>query len=348
MNTARKKIALNASLESHIFQERLSKNEQERLKKICFQYQNFAPEIWTEKSYRPYSQYFGFINALKTKAVLEEIERWGYFRVFHPGVQLIDLGAGTLGASLGAFDFLKEKQIEIAQLSAIDSHPEVVRWAAQTYADFLPSRVQISSEWKEPPSNSLILMANVWNENLLAPSQKEIRWNESLWKKVLKSIQEADESQIFVFIEPASHKINERFLELRDFLSQHTHILLPCTHQLPCPARKQAEWCHEEKIFRAPNEFWNIVSFLGFRQRVLSYSMLVVGKQRPAFSSSHARIVSSDVGGKGKSEKWLCAQGLRWKHSILDRHRCPQNESFFEGRRGSIIDCVSTPPEQQD
>lgn len=80
---------------------------------------------------------------------------------------------------------------------------------------------------------------------------------------------------------------------------------------------------------------------LGFRKRNLSFSYLVLGKRPPAWMTHHARVVSSDVSGKGQCERWLCADGKRWKESQLLRAKTEVNAAFYDSTRGDCIDLRS-------
>ena len=155
-------------------------------------------------------------------------------------------------------------------------------------------------------------------------------------------IERATPNTIILLLEPASRLVNQKFLALRDLLCQKISILLPCTHAKACPALIDDEWCHEEHPYKAPSAYWNLVREMGFRRNLLQFSMLALGKQASQFKREDARMVSRTLKSKGRCEKWLCADGKRWKESQLNRNQNEKNEAFFEAARGDIIDCLST------
>lgn len=335
-----KKISLSPELEKRFFEEKLSKREILELKEISEAYQKFKNPEWSSLRYRPYSQYFGFINALKTRKVLEELWQYSYLNSSLGSIDFLDFGAGTLGATLGAVDFFKEKKIKIEKLYSLDQDQSVMKWSMQYFKDFLPASIEFLSHLKDQAPR-ITVMANVWNEILFRSSDDEFHSN-PIWQQLEQQMKTASEESLWIFIEPSSREINHKFLKLRDYLSQNLNILLPCTHQQACPALAANEWCHEERAFKAPNQFWELVRSLGYRQKNLLYSFLVVGKSTSQFRPSDARILSKDLGGKGRCEKWLCADGKRWKESRLSRFKNEQNASFYEGLKGDIIESAST------
>ena len=117
------KIKLSKAFEERTFSGVLKKREREALYRRCTSYQLENPEPWCGDLYRPYSQYFGFLSALKVKACLEELKSFGYLETSQ-SFELIDFGAGTLGATLGAIDFASSGAIKLSSITAIDLFPQ--------------------------------------------------------------------------------------------------------------------------------------------------------------------------------------------------------------------------------
>jgi hypothetical protein len=335
-----KKISLSPSLEKKFFDERLSKREIVELKNLSEAYQRYESLSWSELRYRPYSQYFGFINALKTKKVLEELWNYSYLSDLTQPIEFLDFGAGSLGASLGATDFFREKNLEVEKIYAIDQDSRVTNWAAQFFQDFLPRSIEHRSRFPNEESK-INIMANVWNEILFRTDHDSFQAHPA-WKDLETRMMGSAQDSLWIFIEPSAREINQKFLKLRDALRLKFNVLLPCTHRDACPALAENEWCHEERAFRAPNPFWELVRSLGYRQKNLVYSFMVIGKKKSVFGPSHARVLSRDLGGKGRCEKWLCSDGKRWKESHLLREKNEDNLEFFESLRGDIIERPST------
>jgi len=338
------RILLPDSLEKHFFRKALDQKQVLALRKLCESYQQNSQSHWKPSVIAPYSSYFGFLTALKFYRAMEELDSFGYLKAFQGrDLELVDIGAGTLGASLGASSYLTSKGLQISQISVLERKLEPVHWAHAEFSGFLPPRVRairrLPSRWPARPQ--IVLMGNVWAELWNSRSSR-------VQDEFLTSLKKATQHQLFVIVEPADKATNQKLLEFRNEIRHETRVLLPCTHQRPCPALTQNEWCHEEYDYRAPARFWELVRGLGFQKSRLTFSYLCFGKQKPAFTASDARVVSQDIGGKGKCQKWLCAEGKRWKASVLEKHRNLQNESFLDAARGAVVDCGSTPEIKPD
>lgn len=333
------KVALPATLEKHFFRQALDQKQVVALRKLCETYQISSRSTWKESVLRPYSCYFGYLTALKTYRALSELDQWGYLASWRDQeIEILDFGAGSLGASLGATQYLRAQGFQVSSISAIDRDLQPAEWAAEEFKDFLPSQVRFSRRWPSRVSSKtqLIVMGNVWTEIWRSSSPTKF---EELFEESLKKL---SPHQIVLILEPADKATNQKLLEARNKWRHSAKILLPCTHALACPALAQDEWCHEEVDYGAPARFWELVRKLGFRKSRLNFSLLALGKQSPAFQSSMARVVSGDVGGKGKCEKWLCSAGERWKASLLTKTKTEQNLPYFEGPRGAVLDLNST------
>ncbi|TVQ79904.1 MAG: hypothetical protein EA369_03920 [Bradymonadales bacterium] len=332
------KVSLSGELEKAFFSKKIEQNQVLALKRLCEGYHRQKQSLWRESVYRPYSCYFGFLTALKTKRVFQELKVWGYLERFQQSkISLLDYGAGSLGGSLGAYEFFKGEGLSIDRVIAVDRDPRPVDWAKTEFAAFLPSEVSFAKRWPRLKKSSaqIHLMANVWNEIWQNPKSQ-------FTKNWLAQLRLASRDDLFIIIEPADKLTNQRLLRFRDQLRNLTQILLPCTHALACPALAQDEWCHEEVEYSAPARYWELVRKLGFRKSRLSFSLLVFGQQASAFSETQARVVSQDVGGKGRCEKFLCMKGRRWKESLLVRDQNEKNQGFFSAPRGGVIDSRST------
>ncbi len=334
------RISASSELAEIVYSKPLTPTEVSILKTRAQNYQASEGSDWDEKLFRPYAHYFGFQTALKVKSVCQEMWDHGYFESLNGRpLKILDIGAGTLGATLGVCDFLKLQKIKISEIHAMDRDPRPCHWAAKTFKDFLPARVQTHTQIPalESLDNTLIVAVDVFNESQSSPIQASLR----------DLISKLTPTTLLILIEPASKAINQKFLQWRDEMIQEnthksSHLLLPCTHFLACPALPAREWCHEERDFLAPQAFWSLVQRLEFRRGSLVFSLMVWGGQNSKFKSTDARVVSRNLKSKGRCEKWLCANGKRWKAGMVKRKKSPENESFFEGLRGNVVDCLST------
>lgn len=342
-----RKFSLSKGLENEFFKSPLKAQQLESLKRHLENYQIGETPRWNSKNFLPYSSYLGFITAQKTKSALSQIEEAGYLEWAKEGpLAIIDVGAGTGGASLGAFDFFNEKQMSTQQLMMIDRDLRALKWALQEFDEkYFPPKVILKKQFPKElrPKRSVVIFANVLAELGLHSENFKMEPEPKFLKDIKTWIKLADKESLFIFIEPANFVFNQNFLKLRDSLREEFEILLPCTHQKKCPALQQNEWCHEEWAYKAPNHFWEIVRTLGFRKKFLSYSFLCIGKQKSHFKNQDARVVSSDLRAKGICEKWMCADGKRWKvRKLLRDEKAGRYKEFFESKRGSILDCHST------
>jgi len=336
------KFHLSKSLETAFFKDKLVPSQIESLKRHCQTYQDGDLPKWKSKNYHPYSSYLGFVTALKAKACLAELNAWGYLKAFESEpVAIIDIGAGTLGATLGAADFLKESGMKLQQILAVDQDINALKWALEHFDSEISAKISLRRTFPEAlkPKNAIVLFANVLTELGLKEESFKIEKPGKALKLFEQWMEAADDKSIFVFIEPGTKQTNLNFLKLRDHLSQKYNVLLPCTHRQACPALRLKEWCHEERSYKAPNAYWDLVKALNFRKKTLSFSMLCVGKQESKMKPHLGRVVSRSLPSKGRSTKWICSEGERWKESKLLRNQDEQNSEFFEAVRGSIIDC---------
>lgn len=331
------KVSLSEVLENRIFERRLKKTEMLALKERCTQYQAEAPPEWAPNLFLPYAQYFGTLSALKVRSVLEELEKWDYLN-FKPE-KFIDFGAGTLGASLGATDFFRERKIHDFRIHAYDLQLSPMKWAREEFKAHLPHEVHLAlgslkeTHWE----NTLLVAVDVLNEMQMFKTDDSLDETSPAFKEILAWSRSLSPTSLMIFIEPASKTFNQRLLRLRDRLIQEAPVLLPCTHQFSCPALAQKEWCHEERDYKAHPHYWNLVRDMGFQRHFLQFSLLVLGAQKSKFKPEDARMVSRPLKSKGRCDKWLCSNGRRWKQSLLSRHQNERNTPYFEAARGDVI-----------
>lgn len=328
------KMELSKELEQFFFRSVLKRREIEALRARCENYQLQSAPQWSPGLFQSYSQYFGFLSALKIRSALFELAYRGYLKsLMGKKIQLLDFGAGTLGGSLGAVDFLQTQNIQVETLLAVDKDLDPVQWSAREFKDFLP-KIQTSQHLpKSLKPGTLFIAVDVLNEL-------------QTWDSMVQLIKTIPEDSLFVLIEPASKAHNQRLLQMRDEilpqLPKGVSLLLPCTHSMSCPALPVGEWCHEERDYKAPSVYWNLVHEMGFRRSRLAFSLLSFGSQESAFRPTDARVVSQILRPKGRCEKWLCSQGRRWKLSMLQRKRSDENAFVYDAKRGDVLDCLST------
>ncbi len=333
------KTSVSEELENDLFGNALTKKETEALRERCMSYQAEEPPAWSSRIFPAYAQYFGFLSSLKVRSVFHELHHYGYMDpvLDHPsGFQLVDFGAGTLGGTLGAVDFLRSVGKKPSALWAVDEDTSPMRWAEERFKGFLQQSVTLftADQFKQNtcPKPTLFIAVDVLNEMGLPPRQEALEFVRSITQKL-------DEHSLIILIEPANKFINKDFLRLREYLKSELSILLPCTHSQTCPMlESQRDWCHEERHYRAPSRYWTLVDNLGFDRSILQFSLLVLGKRNSVFTDQDYRMVSRNIATKGKSEKWFCGKGERWKVAELTRHKeDPNKQHFFAAQRGDVL-----------
>lgn len=148
---------------------------------------------------------------------------------------------------------------------------------------------------------------------------------------------------MLVVIEPALHATTRALMALRDRLAGAGHpIVLPCTHGRPCPmlASGERDWCHVELDLALPTEEAAIAEAVGLRDERLTFSPLVVGRDREAEPVLH-RLVSRPLGSKGKTEAIVCGPSGLVRLRELDRE--VTGEGLAAQRRGGLL--ALDPPE---
>jgi hypothetical protein len=343
-------IQLSPELNGAFFRDRLGGDALKALKRRCEGYQAFNINEWRPSVFEGYAQYFGYLSALKVRSVLEELHHYNLLPT--SGFDhLIDFGAGTLGASLGAFDFLRSIDQPPRQLLALDQDQKPCDWALKRFASFLPQKCEARvAQWPQMKPRSLLISVDVWNESALMQDDEILKHHADEWVQLLNAM---DEESCVIWIEPATKIINQRLLSVRDRVLSVPHrkyqLFLPCTHSQACPALPAREWCHEDRNYKAPLAFSQLVQRLNFRRTSLVFSLLVFGKKSPPWVEENARVVSRQIHSKGKCELWLCAKGERWKEQRLTRHRPKEGfDPFFDAQRGSVLLSDVTPPKQSD
>jgi len=336
------KASLSEKLNDLIFERELHKREIDALKERCEGYQSDDFAAWNDEVLWAYSQYFGYLAALKMRSVLEEAKKYGYLRAQNYSV--IDIGAGTLGATLGAVDFCRDHGIIIDSLTAADKDLKPVTWAKERFNAFFEKAPELTEYFPQvdPSKNTLLILSDILSENNLQTQSWDSLQNSRFGRDFVKAIRSLSPDSLVLIVEPAHKRANQKLLSLRDLVSKEMSILLPCPHSDRCPALPQDEWCHEERSFDAPIRFTQLVHKMGFARRFLQFSELVLGKQDSAFGLQHARVVSRQLKNKGRHDKWLCQAGKRFKVSEVLRRRNETNGAYFDSERGDVLDSTST------
>lgn len=166
------------------------------------------------------------------------------------------------------------------------------------------------------------------------------------------------EKGALVIVEPALRDRTRHLHRLRDAIVElpWANVFAPCVHAEPCPAlAAEGDWCHEDLPVNLPPWLVPTAKAAGLRWEGLTFSYLVLRKDgvsmrslvRASGASGVARIVSSLLRTKGKTELFLCgdlvpkeggeARAARSKLRRLDRDASESNAQWETATRGDLI-----------
>ena len=261
-----------------------------------------------------YGHFYGLRTAVKTSVLLKELQPKGPRR-------LLDIGAGTLGASLGALHALPS----LEEVVALDRSKPAMAWGAERVRSFRP-HVQLRTQaWdalkdRRPfPKADLAIIANVLNEF------GDERRADHLVRAALKAV---EPKGLVLILEPGTRAASKGLIRLREATKQFVPIAGPCLGARVCPYAKdpRAGWCFSELHGEEPAWYTALRDAAGIQQARLTYSWLAFGPNtRPV--ERFVRVLSGPM----KAGRYLCthegrilAQGLHGsprRGALLDLER---------------------------
>jgi hypothetical protein len=278
-----------------------------------------APTPWAEKWCQiAYLGYYLPLNIMRANSVFKE----AHARNFPISENIIDFGSGLGSGSFGYAEVYSKNISKLTNVEtanhAINLHQELIA----KFNSFTPHKV----EWKE-----LIRKTDPKSTAVFSYSLAE-----------LKSLPDwASECENLVIIEPSTRDIARRLLEVREGLQKNNfYVWAPCTHQEACPLlhKSKTDWCHDRIHFDAPDWFLEIEKHLPFKNHTLTFSYLLMSKQKPSKQLSHsnhalssplqARTTGDLLREKGKSRQLICRSQerelLTWMHKNIDEQEIPR------------------------
>ena len=153
-----------------------------------------------------------------------------------------------------------------------------------------------------------------------------------------------------VILEPALRDTSRALLAVRDLLvARGFAVRAPCLWRGPCPALvRPTDWCHAERSWSPPALLDTLARAAGLHKEALKMSYLVLapkGEGWPAIPEGRLfRIVSEPLEGKGRQRFMGCGPEGRMGLALQEKHRTPQNESFFSLHRGDVVAIEGTEP----
>ena len=262
-----------------------------------------------------YGRFFGIGTALKASVVLKELRPEGFETV-------LDLGAGTCAASLGALHALPS----LKKVIAMDRSQSAMRWGQDSLRRFRPNVDVETRTWDalkpgKLPNADLVIIANLLGE---IPNERLI---DSLLRAALGA---AGPNGLVVMIEPGGRAASLGLIRLREAAKNRLPIAGPCTGAPKCPYAEnpRAGWCFSELHGERPEWYEKARQLAGIRKPGLTFSWLAFGR-RPQHVQSPARAISGHM----KVGHYLCTE--RGRILVEDLNRSP--------RRGSLLDLETCP-----
>lgn len=289
--------------------------------------------------------FFTMADLPKIAFPLAELEQAGRLPPGDTPLRVLDLGAGHGALSLG---FLLHRAARgekgPVELHAMDQDAEALETLAQLLEELrrdqlLSGEVTLhirTTSLNRPPELGglfdLVMAGALLNE--LRP-----RAEEDLARATLAALAPGG---FLLLLEPALRHTARRLHRLRHGLlaSGEAVVLAPCTHLGPCPMLEgEQDWCHERRPWLPPPLLRQLASVTGLRRRDLRFAYLTLSRPGvpPLPDREQAnRVVSAQLGGKGRLEFFLCGEAGRRRVVLLKRHLGDTTRAFSRLERGHL------------
>lgn len=267
--------------------------------------QGKSQDYWrNERDLQLYEAVFGQRIAWKWRAVLSA---WPTRDGPSPQSVIWDWGCGS-----GIASHLVATFFDCRQIILTDQSPLAVRHAATRHRQ--AGRAILSHEQAK---NVILAVSHVLGE--LSP------------EGVRQLLADTERARLLLWVEPGDRRHAQLLAGLRDLLlAQGWRALLPCPHQLPCPAGPNggADWCHF--FARPPAEafqsaFWRTVSLrLGLDLRSLPVSFLILQRGTAVNPSADCRILGRPRRHKAYTTALLCRTDGQLHQTTIPRRTQPK------------------------
>lgn len=269
-------------------------------------------DYWdSEESLDLYDQTFAQRIGWKWQAVLQEL-LYKAGSQFPENMIILDWGCGTGIASRALLSHFPDAKCTV---HVHDRSAKASRFALQKIrSEFPQAQSQI---WDKKLEANILLLSHVLNE---------------VDEKTLEDIKRlVHKSQITIWVEPGTHEISHKLIQVREGLRSTHQILAPCPHQEACPmmkAENQKHWCHN---FAEPpadvfhSGFWRQFSrTLKIDLRSLSTSFLVLSKGGVPMRSEGDRILGRSKTLKSHVELITCNEDIRIEERKFTKRSHPE------------------------
>lgn len=250
-------------------------------------------------------------------------------------LRVLDLGAGLGATSLGLLRALPAG-VTVAELTAVDRDPRALEILARVMeraagAGLIPAGVvprtltrDLSVEgWDEGLGVFDVILAGLSLVELAragAGSGDEVARGAVIAERVRAMLPHLADDGALILLEPGNrHETRALHHARAGLLEAGVTVFSPCLTPGPCPMLAgDRDWCHEDlPELSLPDWLVPIAKLAGLRWQGLTWSYLVLRRDGATLARAlHAegrralRVVSNPLCTKGKTETWLCGEGV--------------------------------------
>ncbi len=228
-----------------------------------------------------YGAFYGLRTATKVHRLLTELQP--------SPTSVLDLGAGTLGAALGAAATCPS----IKEVHGIDRSRQALHWGSERLRTFSP-QLKIKTFGGDLlhrktrfPAVDLVLAANVLDEF------RQARDRQRLFRAMLSAVKPGG---LLLLVEPGTRRASQKLIEIREAVKADLSILGPCTGAARCPYADHPKdgWCFSEWEPKEPRWYGRLREGAGIRRQRLTWSWLALAPEpRPRVQG--ARVISGPM-----------------------------------------------------
>lgn len=240
-----------------------------------------------------YGAFYGLRTATKVHRLLKELQL--------APESLLDLGAGTLGAALGAVAACPS----LTHVHGIDRSRQALHWGSERLLTFSPElKVKtfagdLLHRKTRFPKVDLVIAANVLDEF------RHQRDRQRLFRSMLSALKPEG---TLLLVEPGTRRASQKLIEIREAVKDDLAILGPCTGAPTCPYAEHPKdgWCFSEWEPKEPRWYGRLREGAGVRRQRLTWSWLAL-KARGKGTQRGGRVIS----GAMEVGRYLCTPNGR-------------------------------------
>ena len=230
-------------------------------------------------------------------------------------LRVLDLGAASLGASLGVAAYLPDAAIEVV---ALDSAAGALDDGRAVMATFAGARVGVATARADLRDAmalrrarlgqfDLVVLANLINE-LPSGRNEEESAAAMLVERVMA--EHLAPGGAVLILEPATRVASRGIIALRRVLTERAvvRVLAPCTHEARCPLETTRDWCFFDLPWQRPKIVAACDEVLGHGRTSLKASWLLLTPPLASASSraTRFRIIGGTMQHDGVVRRYLC------------------------------------------